>query len=242
MVFMLSASLGDALDEAVHALSPEKLSTDMEALDEAFRKAGDGANSLDYITHLQSQLFLHGDKPGVKSWVAGYELPQRLRGELGLGLDAPPEVESVSKAFRLPYATDDALQTLTASTHLAKLDRIDGVVALPADGKAPGFAIRQGVRDASWRFAFCRAIAEALTSDFPKSLITRANTARQQRNRAFAAEFLAPSVALKQRVRYDTLQDEDIEDLASEFRVSTYVIRHQVINHGIANIPQLRRW
>ena len=237
LVFKLSASLGDALVEAVPALSPDRLPADMEALDEAFRKAGDSAISLDHITHLPSQPFLHGDKPGVKSWAAGYELAQWIRGELGLGLDAPHEIKSISKAFGLPY-TDGNLQTLTESTRLCNLDRIDGVVALPADRKSPGFAIRQGVSDAAWRFGFCRSIAEALTSDSQKSLITRAHTARQQRNRAFAAEFLAPSKALKQRVRYDTLQDEDVEDLAYEFGVSTYVIRHQVINHGIANVPQ----
>lgn len=238
LVFRLSASLGDALSEAVPALSPERLSANIEALDEVFRKAGDSAISLDHITSLRSQPFLHGDEPGVKPWAAGYELAQRLRGELGLGLDAPSEIAAVSKAFRLPYTTDDALRKLTSSTRLGDLDRIDGVVALPADGKAPCFAIRQGVSHAAWRFAFCRAIAEALTSESPKSLITRARTTRQQRNRAFAAEFLAPSVALKRRVRYDTLQDEDVEDLAYEFGVSPSVIQYQVINHGIANIPQ----
>lgn len=242
LVFRLSASLGDALVEAVPALSPDRLSANIEALDEVFRKAGDSAISLEHITSSRSQAFLHGDRPGVKPWVAGYELAQRLRGELGLGLDAPSDIESVSKAFRLPYATDDDRRALTASTRLGELDRIDGVVALPMDRNSPGFAIRQGISDAVWRFAFCRAIAESLTSDSPKSLITRAHTARQQRIRAFAAEFLAPSKALRQRVRYDTLQDEDVEDLASEFHVSPNVIRHQVINHGIANIPQLSHW
>ena len=241
LVFRLSARLGDALVEAVPALSPDRLPANIEALDEVFRKAGDSTISLDHITSRRSQPFLRDDRPGARPWAAGYELAQRLRGELGLGLDMPPEIESVSKAFRLSY-TDDVLRKLTASTRLGELDRIDGVVALPSDRKSPGFAIQQGVSDAVWRFAFCRSIAEALTLDSQKSLITRARTARQQRNRAFAAEFLAPSKALKQRVRYDTLQDEDVEDLASEFRVSPNVIQRQVINHRIANIPQLRQW
>ena len=38
------------------------------------------------------------------------------------------------------------------------------------------------------RFQFCRALAEALTTD-ADALITKARTERQQRNRAFAAEF-----------------------------------------------------
>ena len=55
-------------------------------------------------------------------------------------------------------------------------------------------------------------------------------------NRAFAAEFLAPQAMLGSRLSSDVVDEEEIEDLASEFGVSGFVIRHQIENHELARV------
>jgi len=68
------------------------------------------------------------------------------------------------------------------------------------------------------------------------SLITRGQTEHQQRNRAFAAEFLAPALSIRRRLSSDHVSEEEVEDVALELGVSAFVIRHQIENHGLATI------
>ena len=89
--------------------------------------------------------------------------------------------------------------------------------------------------DAGRRFLFCRALAEAITSQ-GDALVTKGNTERQQRNRAFAAEFLAPSASLESRIVNRVVDDEQVDDLAEEFGVSSQVVVHQIQNHKIAEL------
>ena len=108
---------------------------------------------------------------------------------------------------------------------------IDGVIARRA-GDSPAFAFRRGGE--SRRFHFCRALAEIAALPSKDALITKARSARQQRNRAFAAEFLVPSNALRERVKRPFVDADDIADMADEFGVYSDVIRHQIVNHNIA--------
>jgi Zn-dependent peptidase ImmA (M78 family) len=58
----------------------------------------------------------------------------------------------------------------------------------------------------------------------------------QQRNRAFAAEFLAPAFLIQKRMSGDEVSNEEVEDLAAQFRVSALVIDHQIRNHRLGKI------
>ena len=111
---------------------------------------------------------------------------------------------------------------------------MNGVVTSDDNGD-PAFAIRRGYESAR-RFQFCRGLAEVLVSPNSDALLTQARSDRQQRSRAFAAEFLAPSAALGSRVPRSTLDEDGIDELAAEFGVSPMVIAHQVQNHNIARI------
>ena len=61
----------------------------------------------------------------------------------------------------------------------------------------------------------------------------------QQRNLAFAAEFLAPSSGLRSRLSGSVVDGEDIDGLAVEFGVSSQVVEHQIANHRIARISRI---
>ena len=87
------------------------------------------------------------------------------------------------------------------------------------------------------RFLIARALGEYLGRSTPgPSLLSSLPTDRQAQSRAFAAEFLAPAEALRQRLAGNDLEPERVDDLAEEFGVSSQLIRHQVRNHDLATI------
>jgi len=85
------------------------------------------------------------------------------------------------------------------------------------------------------RFAFCRGLFEYLTvPDTPSALTTAARTDRQQRNRAFAAEFLAPADWLRGRIVGTWASADEMDDWAAKLGVSEEVVRRQIQNHRLA--------
>jgi len=103
------------------------------------------------------------------------------------------------------------------------------------DRKAPGFAVNSRY-ESGQKFALCRGLFEYLTtSNGEPLLVTKERTSRQKRNRAFAAEFLAPSHLLRDDVSERYVDEEKLEELAGKYGVSTWVIAHQIENHKIAD-------
>jgi hypothetical protein len=111
----------------------------------------------------------------------------------------------------------------------------DALTALNDLG-SPGFVVRQG-NELSKRFTFCRALFEFLHSAAPApALISSAISEKQKRNRAFAAELLAPERLIRDRMSSDSIGWTEVEDLATAFEVSTYVIAHQIENHKLGEV------
>ena len=91
--------------------------------------------------------------------------------------------------------------------------------------------------DATRRFAFCRALYEVVRNSEPgPAVVSCSNTIAQKQNRAFAAELLAPAEALRDRLFEWDGGDDEISEVANEFGVSDWVIRHQVQNHHIGAV------
>ena len=167
--------------------------------------------------------------PRRSPWQQGYDIARRLRSQQGVGIG--------------PLPSDTALATMLGVDRLplAELgaDRpgrwLDALVDVDEDG-AGGF-LATSRRPESRRFAFCRALFEYLTAaESTSALVTVARSERQKRNRAFAAELLAPSEWLRQRCGGELLGAEDIEDAADALGVSSEVVRWQAKNHNIARI------
>jgi Zn-dependent peptidase ImmA (M78 family) len=110
---------------------------------------------------------------------------------------------------------------------------LDAVVAINNDG-SPTFVIPVR-KEENQRFLFCRGLSEFLRGS-ELALLVKSASDPQQRNRAFAAEFLAPASGLRQRVSGAQLDPEEVEALARDFGVSSLVIKHQLENHRIAEI------
>jgi hypothetical protein len=210
-----------------------KFKTDVEEVRLAVEKA---KRNMMHLTPLRSLIRLAGkwkDSGEATPWEQGYSFAQRLRAHLGLDGKPLKTMEDVEAALGMGKSElDKAIQWFSnGSIPFAALVGIN-------DRHSPAFVLRPALQ-ASARFHLCRALFEYLYSPMQRnSLITDANTEEQKRNRAFAAELLAPAAALRDQIEASVVSWEKAEELADEFGVSAYVIRHQLENHHIAAIQQ----
>ena len=163
-------------------------------------------------------------------WQQGHVFAMKLRAELGVGASILPGMSGVAGALGMDTAV--LLQAILYPRNQNLF--LDALVGSNGEG-SPVFVINKR-REDSRQFALCRALYEYLTAPGRLSIVSKTRSERQRANRAFAAEFLAPETTLRQRLRGPTVDDEQIDDLASEFGVSCFVIRHQIENHHLATI------
>lgn len=158
-------------------------------------------------------------KPGQEPWAWGYRSARAVRERIGADGDF---IDLDRGSAAIAYESSEV-----------PTPRIQGLVG--AD--TPQCVIARRGLETSTRFVQARALGDYLgRSSAGFGLLSSVATDRQARSRAFAAEFLAPSASLGERINSRRVDDEQIEDLGHEFRVSTEVIRRQIQNHGIADV------
>ena len=226
-IFTLDDQLGELSGEAFPVINASTPLEDCEAILAAIDAAKPNELDLPFPPDpVEEPLFVEG-----RPWDAGYSMAKATRLLLGLNGQPISNIESLASALSQDFGT---LERATAPVGpLSRLNLVEGVVTRGSSGSASFGLNARG--DAGRRFLFCRALAEAITSP-GDALVTKGNTERQQRNRAFAAEFLAPSASLKAKIAHPVVDDEQVDELAEEFGVSTRVILHQIENHGIAEL------
>lgn len=162
-------------------------------------------------------------------WKEGYEYARMLRRE-HFGEDALFQTtEDVAQAFFLDG------NGATGRVREYDSGRLFDALVVNDNRGGPGFALDKH-RDDAKKFALCRGLFEYLNAPNGQPLlVTREQTEQQQRNRAFAAEFLAPSSLLSEAISGHTADEEVVEDLAEEFGVSSLVIQHQLENHDVVD-------
>lgn len=112
---------------------------------------------------------------------------------------------------------------------------VDAIVSVPAN-KGPRFLITKFRAD-SRCFVFCRALHDILTYQFDEvDIIYGSYSDQQKQNRTFAAEFLAPAIGLRERLKTRMVEHDTVADLAEEFGVSTWVIEYQIQNNNLGKI------
>ena len=226
-IVALADQLGPLSAEAVHAIDVSAPLNDCSAILAAIEDAR--PNELRLPSGLP--FMTRGGFIEKTPWSVGYDLARRARSELGLDGQPVRNTEQLAEALGQSVET---LQRVTGPVaSLERLALVDGVVTRGAGGGASfGLKTRGQIGQ---RFLFCRALAEAI-SGHGDALVTRGNTERQQCNRAFAAEFLAPSTSLSKKISTPVVDEEQVDDLAEEFGVSPWVISHQIENHQIARV------
>ena len=237
-VLFCNEKLGALLYEALPAISAGNPSENRRIVDDITRAIPEAQKSHKVpLQRLRSFASTDGltVRATVSPWKAGYEQARRFRDSLNLQNDPFPTLMDLADAL-----DEDVDLVTNAAQPVGIFPRnsiIDGVVTKADDGN-PALGLRP-LNESQKTFYLCRALSEILTDPAADALITRAYSERQRLNRAFAAEFLAPSAGLRERVANNVADDDAIDELASVFGVSSRVIEHQLVNHRIAKIP---RW
>lgn len=152
-------------------------------------------------------------------WQVGYQAAQWVRRELGLN-GQPVKLE---EGLEVP-ALDLAVLN----------ERLAGIVS----SKSPACAVKAQSAPAR-RFARARSVGDfLLRSTSGPTLLTTMRTDRQAQSRSFAAELLAPSHGLRERLGDQSrwIDSDTIDDLAGEFDVSSLVVSHQIENHKLGRV------
>ncbi|MEK7401438.1 MAG: hypothetical protein AABZ80_03650 [Gemmatimonadota bacterium] len=222
---------GSLLTSFLAIASINTLEQQVATLRAAIAETAKRSTKLYALAHLRSHVE-SGSNNGAP-WRQGYDYAQRLRKALGIEVQPLTTFASYCAALRV-HEND-----LREAAHDEPSPLFVALVNSNAKG-SPGFALGGGLareigRSRRATFALTRALFEYLSSPVEQpSLVTRAVSDREKRNRAFAAEFLAPAEALRAKVSGSVVGEDEMEDMAATFGVSSFVIRHQLFNHGIA--------
>ena len=159
-------------------------------------------------------------------WKHGYNDAQAVREVLGKRMAHFPIEESGSHA-------------IWSEEQESPSPRIEGCVA---DDSPSCIVVRKyGVGK---RFILARALGDYIGREQSgPAILNKLRTPRQARSRAFAAELLAPSEWLRDKVGNVQYVDSDIVDeLAGELEVSSLLVARQLENHRIAEVYSSSSW
>jgi hypothetical protein len=161
------------------------------------------------------------------AWQLGEALARRARDIWHLG-------EGPLTSRCLAQIADAPEDFLTRSTGEDTGTCMDGIgYREPQDGN--GFrAMIRSPYPTNRRFHFARLLVDDILAGGDESLlpVTRAKTARQKLQRAFAAELLCPFAAL-QGMLPPTPDEDDVEAAARHFDVSPLLVRTSLVNKGL---------
>ena len=217
----------ELLDDFLSLANINNLTDQARELKSASEAISDDADSVDALTAIRH----HAPQvaQGANPWEIGYLFATQLRRALNGGNWKSPSLVELAG-----YLNIDELDhcLLPKPSDCQFFDALTGT----NQRNTPKFIIEKKRPD-SRQFAFCRAMFEHLTLPQGRfAAVSRLRTERQQMNRAFAAEFLAPHSMLKRDLSAATVGEDEIEDLAAEYGVSPFVIHHQIENHRLARI------
>ncbi len=165
-------------------------------------------------------------------WRAGYTLAKLARRQYGLD-HGPIGTERLSEIFDV--FADRITHHPTASPCGA---------IFRGHPDADELSIVLSARSArSRRFEFVRLVGGHLADWSGDRLIaaTRAKTARQKMQRAFAAEFLCPVEGLREMLGGQPADEDFIDEAAERYDVSSELVRRMIHNGGLDAAPEIAR-
>jgi hypothetical protein len=188
-----------------------------------------------------TNLISHSARP----WEDGYGAAKKLRKKLKLTKHQPICYSELLGHFGMemnnPLSTD--YFDLNGSS-----ERIDVLITsnannLPSLSYSKRFKKAQPeFRESNEKFAFCRAIFEYLYHQDRPALVTSSHLSSQKRNRAFAAEFLAPAETIEKMIQgKSSIFEEEVQAIANKLKVAEFLVKHQIENNKLARIkPQFQ--
>lgn len=168
---------------------------------------------------------------GHAPWDIGYAAARELRKALRIEMQPLRSFSDLAQALRV--GSNSFLSAIVEQP--AGAHAYEAIVATNQNA-GPAFAVTRR-NEAARRFQVCRGLYEFLAGrDEGPWIVTTGLSDRQKRNRAFAAEFLAPAAGIQERVSSAVVSSEEVDELAQHFGVSSDAIVHQLANHRIASV------
>ena len=151
-------------------------------------------------------------------WRIGYQQARLVRARAAPDTTAKLDIQRYVGS-QVHLAPDASLQALGSGAGSARR-----TIVLGQSRPAP-----------STRFTLSRALWHRIWDDAPSFVITTAHTRRQQIERAFAAELLAPADGIAELLESppEAASQEEVEQIAQRYGVSSMVVDHQIRNHLI---------
>lgn len=216
-----SSLWSDFFAVADFAALPQQARQVLDVLESGHRNRSNLESLKSLKDEMRSQAIIQGTP-----WDQGYEFARQLRSRLHLNGDKLSDLSTLARVLDI--------QARSAVMEIASLPRTFNALVTTNIRESPVFAVPRRRKD-SILFAFCRALFEYLTTpEGQPLLLTTARSERQKRNRAFAAEFLVPKDLLREELSSRLIGDEEMDELADTFGVSSSVIRNQIENHKLA--------
>ncbi|MBW3538822.1 MAG: hypothetical protein KY476_00990 [Planctomycetes bacterium] len=217
----------ELLDDFLSLASLDRLVDQASALDAASQSIAADSDDIDALRGVRSQA--PPFKKSANPWATGYRFAAELRKNVNGGAWKSRSLDELAGHLGVEHI-EHCLMPEPVECQF--LDALAGANR----HNNPKFLIEK-TRPDSRQFAFCRALFEHLTSPQGRfAAVSKLRTDRQQMNRAFAAEFLAPHELLKRDLSAALVGEEELEDLAVDYGVSSFVIRHQIENHNLARV------
>jgi hypothetical protein len=217
----------ELLNDFLSLAATDQLPSQTSALAAASESIAFDTDDVDALKELRNQTPSWSSINGANPWEIGYRFAAALRAKLNGDAWKSRSLDELAGRLGIDQL-DHCLVPEVSDVRF--LDALTG----PNQRQAPKFLITKK-REDSRQFAFCRALFEHLTTAPGRfAAVSGLRTDRQQMNRAFAAEFLAPHDALKRDLSGVMIGEDEINDLAIEYGVSPFVVRHQIENHGLA--------
>lgn len=211
----------ELMKEVFRSITLDKAQNDIKAISSLLVEAKN------WIKPAPSQLRHIGNR--IKSdempWLQGYQLAIQARNVINSDWNGPISSEAIFQLF---------------GVNTCDFDIHEGYLPIEAIGMrtSVGIGIASTKRIFADNFLAARVIGEILASK-KTSVISNSYSDSQKRNRAFAAEFLAPALRLKEAITRDFVGSNDIDMLSYEFCVPANVIIHQLENHKIARYREV---
>ncbi|MFH2143588.1 MAG: hypothetical protein ABIJ97_14270 [Bacteroidota bacterium] len=211
--------------------SNKNFKNDLEQTLNAIKLQEQNDSKLESIIKLREKI-TNSHRSQIHPWNQGYEAAKELRNLLGVNGKPLSNIDDLGSILKIK---NKDINSITIRTDIPEtLCAISGSNNI----ESPCFIMNKS-DEVSNVFTICRAFYNYFYSDYQTpSMITKTRSTIQKTNRAFAAEFIFPAETLRKIIDNQHITSDDVQNIASKYNISAYLIEHQIENNNIALIER----
>jgi len=228
----IPADLQDDFFQSSYSSTLEQLGHNLQLLKQAQGQSQRQRQTafLDELCNLKNRIATSSLPLHEVPWIQGYALAHGVRAQMSdHGSDLAPQ-----ELLRQLVGDDSGIMRQSPWDSVREFVGYFG----PNGCGGPGFVLASG-SDERRRFLMARALGLYLwPTPRREGLVTTGLTSEQKRNRAFAAELLAPSAELRATISGPVVSGDELDQIANHYGVTSELMRRQLTNHGIATVSE----